>query len=313
MIMNAYIQKYKQLDLPGRLIAINVCVWAVVQLLRLVVFLFTGSDFHWQGALALHANLGEFLHTPWTIVTYFFIHANLGDNVFHIVFNMLWLWWFGKFFLRYHTGRQLLGVYLMGGLIAGAFYLLCFNAFPYLHSLATPPFGAGPCVVGASGAIFALVAAVAMRQPDEAIYLNFFVRVVPIRMKWFALAALVINLMNLAGGENTGGILCHLGGMGFGCAFGYMERKGVDLTRHFNLMCDSVVNLFRKKPKLKATPGGKPHVYHDRQADHDYNRRQKERQDRIDAILDKISKEGYEGLTAEEKALLFDSSNRRNR
>jgi len=309
--MKQYIDKYKALNLPGKLIAIQVFIWVVTQLLRLVAFLFTGYDCHWQDWLGLHANLHEFMLTPWTLLTYFFVHANLGDNVFHLIFNMCWLWWFGQFFLRYHTGRQLLGVFLMGGLFAGVFYLLCFNLFPYLNELTYASANLHVAVVGASGAIFALVAAVAMRQPDEALYLNFFVRVVPVKMKWFALAALVINLMNLAGGENIGGIICHLGGMLFGVTFGLLERRGIDLTRQFNALCDWVADAFKSKPKMKATPGGKRHVYRDREQDHDFNARQKERQDRIDAILDKISKNGYEGLTAEEKAMLFDASNRK--
>lgn len=309
--MNTYLQKYKALNLPGKLIAIQVAIWSITQLLRLVRFLFTGYDCHWQDWLALHANLNEFVYTPWTLFTYFFVHANLGDNIFHLIFNMLWLWWFGQFFLRYHTGRQLLGTYLLGGLFAGVFYLLCFNLFPYLHAITYASANLNVAVVGASGAIFALVAAVAMRQPDEALYLNFFVRVVPVKMKWFALAALAINLMNLAGGENIGGIVCHLGGMLFGVVFGFLERKGIDLTRHFNLLCDWVADLFKPKPRMTATRGGKRPVYHDREKDHDYNRRKKEQQERIDAILDKISKSGYDGLTAEEKAMLFDASNRK--
>ena len=297
--------KYQSLNLPGKLIAINAAIWVTTQVLRAVWWLFTGEDLPWQMFLALHAQPEVFLHTPWTLLTYFFVHANLGDNLFHILFNMIWLWWFGQFFLRYHTGRQLLGVYILGGLTAGLVFLFSFNFFPTLREM---PFAT---VVGASGAIFALVTAVAMRQPDEAIYLNFIVKVVPIRMKWFALAALLINLMNLSNGSNVGGIVCHLGGMLFGAAFGLAERRGFDLTRHFNLLCDSLVEWFKPRPKMEASRGGARHVPNDRRQDHDYNRRQQEHQRQVDAILDKISRNGYDGLTAEEKAILFDASRRK--
>jgi hypothetical protein len=190
-------------------------------------------------------------------------------------------------------------------LFAGLFFLGCYNVFPALHQMSHT------VVVGASGAIFALVAAVAMRHPDEAIYLNFFVRVVPLKMKWFALAALAINIMNLANGQNVGGIVCHLGGMLFGVAYGYEERHGIDITRWFNRMCDALADALKPRPKMKATRGGKAHVPNDRAADHDYNQRQHVQQQRIDAILDKISKGGYDALSAEEKAMLFDASQRR--
>lgn len=300
--MNKYIAKYKSLNLPGQLITINVIIWMLTQVMRLMCYLITGHDLRWEDWLALHADWESFLYTPWTLLTYFFLHANFGHNVFHLIFNMFWLWWFGQFFLRYHTSRQLLGVYLLGGMSAGLVYLLSFNL---LTGLSSHPLDV---VVGASGAIFALVGAVAIRQPEEPLYLNFFVRVVPVKMKWFALFALLLNIMNLANGENTGGIICHLGGASFGIAFGLFEKQGMDLTKYFLQICDKVKELFPSKPKMSASRGGARSVPNDRQKDHDYNTRQRDHQQKVDAILDKISKSGYDGLTAEEKAFLFDAS-----
>ena len=305
--MNEYLAKYKALNLPGKLLAINVTVWLALQIGRIISWLFTANDLDWQTWLALHADWQHFLVTPWTLLTYFFVHANFGDNVFHLLFNMLWLWWFGQYFLRTHTGRQLLGVYLQGGLVAGLLFLAAYNFFPTLRAMH------GTSVVGASSAIFALVAAVAMRHPEEALYLNFFVRVVPLKMKWFALIALAINIMNLANGQNVGGIVCHLGGMLYGVLYGYEERRGIDLTRWFNRMADALADIFKPRPKMRATRGGRIHVPNDRAADHDYNQRQHAQQQRIDAILDKISKGGYDALSAEEKAMLFDASQRRKK
>lgn len=280
--MQNYYLQYKRLNLPGRLIVINLAIWACLQILRLITYLVIGSDFYWEEYLALHAGLGWFLHTPWTLLSYFFVHANFGDNVFHIIFNMFWLWTFGQYFLRSHNEKELLKVYLSGGLFSGLVFLLWFNLIPGQGEFISP------MVVGASGAIFALVAAVAMRHPEDAIYLNLIVRTVPIKMKWFALIALMLNLMNLTG-SNTGGIVCHLGGMLFGLGYGLYERR----------------------PKMTASKGGSQHIHNDRQKDHDYNLRQRDYQQKIDAILDKISKSGYEGLTAEEKAILFDASHRK--
>ncbi len=278
--MNDYISKYKNLNLPGKLITINVLIWLLTQVGRLIFYLFFGHDLAWEEGLALHADPVAFLCTPWTLLSYFFVHANFGQNVFHLIFNMMWLWWFGQFFLRYHTPRQLLNVYIIGGLVAGIVFLSAYNLLPSLTN------HHNSLVVGASGAIFALVGAVAIRQPDEPLYLNFFVRVVPVKMKWFALFALLLNILNLTNGENVGGIICHLGGAAFGIAYGLCE----------------------KQKKMSASRGGARHIPNDRKKDHDYNTRQRDHQQKVDAILDKISKSGYDGLTAEEKAFLFDAS-----
>ena len=299
---------YKKLNLPGKLIYINVVVYIITQLYRLMLTLFCISGFSWQDYLALHSNLNDFLFTPWTLLTYFFTHADIGTDFFHIIFNMLWLWWFGDFFLRYHTGRQFLSVYLLGGIFSGLFFLLVYNIFPYfLFDRDTTS------VVGASGAIFALIVAVAMRSPNDTLYLNFFIRTVGVKMKWIAVAAIVINLMSIPSSYNIGGIVCHLGGALWGFIYGHCESHGINIARWFEQICDKIANMFKPRPKMQATRGGASHVNADKRKDMDYNTAQKAHQEKIDAILDKISKSGYDGLTAEEKQMLFDASHRKKR
>jgi len=274
--MNDIIQKYNNLNLPGKLIVIQVSLWVLTQISRLV-------HFPWEEWLALDSHIAELLFKPWTLFSYMWVHANLGDDLFHIIFNMMWLWTFGQFFLRYHTNKQLLILFICGGIAGGLAFLGLSDGY----------------LIGASGAIFALVAAVAVRQPNEPIYLNLFVKIVAVRMKWFALIALGINIFHLFGGHNLGGIICHLGGMLFGVLY------------ELNLLKGWSRKIFQSKPRMTATPGGKRTPHADQQKDIDYNQRQKEQQERIDAILDKISRSGYDGLTAEEKATLFDASQRK--
>lgn len=300
--------EYKKLNIVGKLIYINVAVYIVTQLYRLFLTLFCVSGFQWQDYLALHSNINYFLLTPWTVFTYFFTHADLGIDLFHIVFNMLWLWWFGNYFLRYRINRQFLSVYLLGGIFSGLFFLLVYNIFPYFlleRNYVT--------LVGASGAIFAVIVATAMRSPDDMLYLNFFVKVVPVRMKWIAVAAIVINLLSLPNSYNTGGIVCHIGGAIFGFLYSFYEMKGINIARWFEMFCDKLVNIFKPRPRMKVSRGGARTVNADKRKDMDYNTQQKEYQTKIDAILDKISKSGYDGLTAEEKQLLFDASHRRKK
>lgn len=276
--MNNILQKYSNLNLPGKLIVLQVVFWLLTQAGRLV-------HFPWEHWLALKSNPAELLFRPWTIFSYMWVHANIGDDLFHIIFNMMWLWYFGQFFLRYHTSKQLFTLFICGGIAGGFAFLVLGNGY----------------LIGASGAIFALVAAVAIRQPNEHIYLNLFIKVVPISLKWFALIALGINILHLMGGHNTGGIICHLGGMFFGVLY------------ELNILHGWLNKFLQPHPHMKATPGGKRMPRVDRQADMDYNLRQKEQQDRIDSILDKISRSGYDGLSAEEKAILFDASQRKKR
>lgn len=297
---------YKKLSLPGKIIAINVTVWVITQLWRLIVLLFVINGYDWQDFLALHSNLRDFWLTPWTLVTYMWVHADLGVNLFHLVFNMLWLWWFGQYFLRWHTGRQFLGVYLVGGIFAGLFFLWVYNAFPYfaLDRQYTS-------LIGASGAIFGLVTAVAVARPDDQIRLNLILTVFPLTMKWLAVLALGISILNIS--TNTGGIVCHIGGAVWGALYALFERRGVDLTGWFNRVADWVTNLFKPSPRLKATRGGARAPFPgERDRDTDYNARKRARQEQIDRILEKISQNGYDALTAEEKQLLFDASKKKH-
>lgn len=305
--MNKWIQKYNALTLPGKLIAINVVVYALTQIYKLLTMLFCVTGYHWQDVFALHANLNTLAMTPWTLFTYMFVHADMNQDIFHILFNMMWLYYFGIFFMRYHTGRQFLGAYLTGGLFAGLFYILTYNLFPYFVYERNYV-----SLVGASGAIFAIIVAVAMRQPNEKIGLNFIFFQTTLSMKWLAIIAVAISFINALGPSNSGGNVCHLGGAIWGFIYGLAERRGVDVTRGFNTLADKIVDLFKSKPKMKTQRGG-AHVFNtERQKDMDYNARQKAQEKQIDAILDKMRKTGYNGLSEEEKRTLFNAGNKKS-
>lgn len=299
---------YKTLPAYGKIIYITVVVYVLTQLWKLSAVLFCWSGYSWSAWLSLPSNLSDFALRPWSLLTYMFCHADLSHDPFHIIFNMLWLWWFGQFFMRNHTARQLVSFYITSGVFAGLFYLACYNIFPYfrLESYYST-------LVGASGAIFALIVAVAMRNPDETLGLNFFVKVVWVKMKWLALIVLGINLLCFKSG-NDGGIVCHIGGAIFGLLYGWQERRGIDITAWPAKWYDAVVRWFNdlRRPKMTATRGG----HHDpigaeKKRDMDYNADRRKEEETINAILDKISRHGYDGLTAEEKQLLFDASRRK--
>ncbi len=303
--------KYKTLPIYGKLIYITVVVFLLTQLWKLVGVLFVWSGYNWTHWLALPSNLNDFLMHPWTLLTYMFCHADLSQDPLHIIFNMLWLWWFGQFFLRTHTSRQLLSFYLTSGIFAGLFFLFCYNVFPYFQLERMYSY-----VVGASGAICALIVAVGMNQSQQVIGLNLFVKVVWVKMKWLALVILALTVLTGFNGSNAGGQVCHIGGILFGLWYGWMERRGTDICAWPMKLIDSIgkwIEDFRK-PKMKATRGGgRGPIGTEKQRDMDYNADRRSHEEQIDAILDKISKHGYDGLTAEEKQMLFDASKRKKK
>lgn len=298
------------MPVQGKMIYITVVVFIVTQLWKLFTLLFCWSGYAWQDWLALPSNLNDLLFRPWTLLSYMFCHADLSVDPFHIVFNMLWLWWFGGYFMRSHTTRQFVSFYLSCGLMAGLFFLLCYNVFPYFsieRHFST--------LVGASGVIFGIVVAVAMRHPEDMMGLNLFVKVAWVKMKWFAIGVLAVSFFCL-GGNNTGGHICHIGGALFGLVYGYYERKGIDICAWPAKLIAGLDQWIKNlgKPKMTATRGGRRDpIGAEKRRDMDYNADKRSQEDRIDAILDKISRNGYDVLSAEEKQLLFDASRRKKR
>lgn len=297
---------YKTLPAYGKIIYVTVVVYAVTQLWKLTTLLFCWSGFDWAQWLALPAYSADYWMRPWTLLTYMFCHANLSQDPFHIIFNMLWLWWFGQFFMRNHSARQLVWFYLTSGIVAGIFFLICYNAFPYfsLSRYYTT-------VVGASGAIFALITAVAISQPETQLGLNLFVKVIWVKMKWLAVIVLALNLLFAISANNSGGNVCHIGGILFGLLYGFEERRGNDITRWPMRLYESVADWLKalRRPKMTATRGGRQEpISAEKKRDMDYNAGRRSHEQQINAILDKISRSGYDGLTAEEKQMLFDAS-----
>jgi CBS domain containing-hemolysin-like protein len=151
--------------------------------------------------------------------------------------------------------------------------------------------------MGASGSIIAILVASAVRVPNMEMHLLLLGR---IKLKWIAIATVVISFFGLTG-ENGGGEVAHLGGALAGYLFVFFERKGKDITSPINRIIDFFVNLFRTRPKQKTK------VYHtQKMSDAEFNQRKAENEKIIDRILDKIKTSGYESLTTEEKRRLFD-------
>lgn len=276
-----------------KFIFINVAVFILVHLIGLLIFFFTGVSGSSMVAywLALPADFGQLILKPWSIITYMFLHKGF----LHIAFNMLILYFGGQIFLQFLDAKKLIGSYILGGISGGVLYILAFNIFPVFNEIVS-----GALTLGASASVMAVLIAIAAYVP------NYTVRLVllgNVKLKYIALFYVVMDIISIPQG-NAGGHIAHLGGAFFGFYFIYRLRNGKDITIGVNRLLNYIAHLFSSKRKMKVVyknPGKT-------KSDVAYNAQKAANQQKIDAILDKISKSGYDSLSKEEKAILFDAS-----
>jgi hypothetical protein len=221
----------------------------------------------------------------------------------HILFNMLWLYWFGKIFLQFFTGRQLGGLYVSGGIAGALLYLITYNVFPYFKQ-----FPMSSYLVGASASIMAIVFAVSFYQKNYTIQL---LLIGQVKLIYLAIGVLLLDVIAITS-QNAGGHLAHIGGALFGILYAAQYQKGKDITRFINRQIDGLVNLFRHKPTFKTYRSDKKHADTKKnrrpETDEEYLRRKNEENRVIDEILDKLKHSGYDSLSADEKKKLFEAS-----
>ena len=277
-----------------RLIYINIAVFVLITIVAVIGFLLNKQEISGKALdlFSVPASFNALLIRPWTLITYMFTHK----DILHILFNMLWLYWFGRIFLEYLDERKLVAVYLLGGISGALVYILCFNIFPAFTGIV-----ADSVALGASASVMAVVIAIATYVPDYAVQLFLFGR---IKIKYMALAIFVLtSIMDFS--VNSGGKLAHIGGAFFGYFYIINLRHGRDIGKGFNRIIDFFVTIFKPRKKLKVT-------HKKATAEYEYNKIKAEHQKRINHILDKISKGGYDSLTKEEKETLFKESQKKN-
>ncbi len=273
-----------------KLIYINLAIFLIYNLIR--AFLFMGGTpigSSYAYLLSVPADFTSLLVRPWTLLTYMFFH----EGFLHILFNLLWLYWFGQLFLMFMTQRQLVGVYILGGLAGAVLFVLAYNFLPAFASETSMAIA-----LGASASVLAIVIAVCTLRPNHTIYLLFLGAV---KLKYLALVSILIDIISIPV-SNAGGHIAHLGGALFGFIYVKALLKGWDLTTPFRLFEGLGKISLRKKSKLKVD-------YRSTNPDYDYNFRKVQKHQNIDEILDKISKSGYDSLTKEEKDTLFRMKN----
>ncbi len=283
-------QHFKHGNALKRFIIVNAVAFVIVILFQNIGKLFSIGSLDFSDYLVLPSLPILVLQEPWTLITYMFMH----HDMFHILFNMLWLYWFGGLFLQLFTEKQLVALYFFGGL-AGAFtFILVYNTLPFFTASAQVG-----TLQGASAAVLAIVCATAFRIPDFSVRLFL---LGDIKLKYIAAATILIDLLSITS-ANSGGHFAHLGGAVMGYIFVASYKHGKDITKGFNRIMDFVVSLVKPATKPKLTV-----KYKKAETDMDFRVRKNQENKQLDAILDKLKKSGYDSLTAEEKKYLFDAS-----
>jgi membrane associated rhomboid family serine protease len=276
-------QTFRHGSVLTRLIYVNLGVFLTVKLIGLVFFLggLSSPLIQW---LSVPSDLEMLVRRLWTPLTYMFLH----EGFLHLLFNILGLYWFGKLFLYHFEGEKLLSVYIMGGLAGALLYILAFNIFPAFTNM-------DGLMLGASAAVFAILMAIAIYDPNREIRL-FFIGSFP--LKYISAFYVVLSIISISA-ANPGGNIAHLGGALWGWFYIAQLRRGKDRGSAVNKGIIQLEKLFKPKEKMKVTFKQPP------RDDYEYKRQQNYQQEEINRILDKIAESGYESLTKQEKEVLF--------
>lgn len=275
-----------------KIILINIIVFLALLFIN-IIFTLASASYVYEAVvnqLMLPAAISEFIYKPWTLITYFFTH----EGFFHILFNMLFVYWFGSIIMEFLGSEKLVNLYILGGLAGGLLYLLLYNTLPFFAQQVETS-----RMLGASAGVFAVVVGAATFMPNYTISL---ILLGPVRIKYIALFYVLLSFAQ-ATGPNAGGELAHLAGAVVGFFFMKQLQQGNDWGKPVSGTLSFFRSFFVKQPKVRVT--------YKNSKNNGSNRHHKTfstRQEEIDAILDKISESGYDSLTKEEKQKLFDAS-----
>jgi membrane associated rhomboid family serine protease len=285
MTKNELLAKYKGLNVAEKLIAVNLIVFLFFSL---ITFLFnTSTLYDW---FVLSKDFSEVITKPWSLFTYSFLHLGL----LHLVFNMVTLYYVSKLFLTRFNSKLFLNTYLLGALVGGVLFLTSYNLFPVFNNQLS-------YLVGASASVMAVLIFVCTSLPQMEVAIFTF----KVKLWHLGLFFVVLDLMQIPYG-NSGGHIAHVGGALFGYVYASQYKKGNDIAKGFEKLMNTIVSWFsfKKKSSLKTVHKTKAEK---RASDKTIHQKKRIHQEQIDAILDKISKSGYESLSKEEKAFLFQS------
>ena len=278
--------QFANLGIAGKLIVVNVVVFLVNLLVPVLLQLPKDSVERW---FWIPDNLTDFIGQPWSLVTYSFFHASFG----HIFFNMLVLFFAARIFLNLFGNKRFINVYFLGVIMGGLLFLLVYTIFPGIDA------GDSTIVIGASAGVRAVLIFICAYIPNREVRLIFF----NLKLWYLGVFLVSVDIMSIILNSNMGGNIAHIGGSLLGYAYANQLAKGTDIGAGFSKFLDGLGNFFKKKEKKAPLKTVYRKNKHTGQSKDDYNKATRQR--KIDAILDKISKSGYESLSKTEKDFLF--------
>ena len=276
--------RIQQLNSAEKLILINVVCFVLPMLIKTVLFLFNISSTNFFNWFELSASWIDLPTKPWSIITYSFLHSGF----FHLFWNMYLLFFSSKLFLNLFPSNTFFNVYFLGVVVGGITFILSYTFFPAFQN-------SSPVMIGASAGVMAIFIFMSTYSPDLEIRLILF----NVKLRYLGIAFLLLDIVQIPYG-NAGGHLAHLGGAILGFYYVKQLKNGKDIGKPFKNFIDKIINIFRKKPKMRTV--------FKREKSQKINKKVSnagEKQKRIDRILDKISISGYESLTQAEKDFLF--------
>ena len=298
-------QSFKKGSTLTKLIYINLGIFLAINILYILYILINPAGIsrielnaYFQTKfltyLMVPADISKLIIKPWTLFTYMFLHFNF----LHILFNLLWLFLFGRIFLKYLNEKQLLSTYILGGLSGAFLFIFFYNIFPGLI-----PYVEQSEMLGASAGVMAIAMGICFYVPNYTVYVPL---IGPVKLKYIAIFFIITDILQIAS-YNAGGHIAHLGGVIYGYFFVQQYRKGKDLGKGLNSILDRIAPLFKiRKKRMKVSYKRSTR----NMTDMEYNQSKVQTQEEVDRILDKIAKSGYDSLTKSEKETLFKMSNK---
>lgn len=285
-MMNLKNSKYRfeRFSIAEKIIVLNIVFFIIPFFIQTLLYLFKLPSSTFSSWFHLLPSFSEVLFRPWTLFTYSFLHASFS----HILWNMLLLYYASQMYLNLFSEHQFLKNYILGVLVGGLFFLIGYNLFPVFEGIYPP-------LVGASAGVMAVLIFVATYTPNQEIRLLF----INVKLQYIGIALVLIDILQIPY-SNAGGRLAHLGGAFIGYLYANQLKQGTDIGSfldriwtYFNTLTKpSAVKNMRTVHRTQKTVKRKPSPTN---------------QQKIDAILDKISTSGYESLKQEEKDFLFQS------
>lgn len=275
----------------NQLLFVNIGMFVLFQVIRMICYLTEAMPMadEIEHLLSIPASFKTLILQPWSLLTHMFFHVDF----WHFLINMVFLFYTGKIFLRFLDSKRLLSTYILGGLTGAAVFMVAMNVFPKLSYAVDYSYA-----LGASAAALSVVLAAAVVAPNLTVY---FMWIWPLKLKYLAGIFVITDILTFTDG-NAGGHLAHLGGALFGFVYSFQLKRGTDFT------VDFLRPIYWLRSKLNSRPS-KIKVVHSRaKTDEQFNEEKVDRQEQIDAILDKIKRSGYESLSKKEKEILFKAS-----